>query len=95
MPQTTVLPEWKDTYPILAPAQKPGGVTVSTTLISNAVPNKPQPWTGTIITAAEAPSEELPPDESIEAPPEEEVVEPPPEEPPPAPAPTRARRTRR
>lgn len=51
MPQTTVLQEWKNNYPLLAPAQKPGGVTISTTLIANAVPNKPQPWTPSTITA--------------------------------------------
>lgn len=39
MPQTTYLPLFKATYPILAPAQKPGGVTVSTTLAPGATPN--------------------------------------------------------
>lgn len=48
MPQTTYLPLYKASYPILAPAQKPGGVTVSAVLIANAVPNKPQPGTPTI-----------------------------------------------
>jgi hypothetical protein len=42
MPQTNVLPDWVATYPRDAAAQKPGGVTISTTLIANAVPNKPQ-----------------------------------------------------
>lgn len=61
MPQTTVIPAWKAEVPILTPAQKPGGVTISTTLIANAVPNKPQPWTSTMITDAglEAAEEEL------------------------------------
>jgi hypothetical protein len=48
MPQTTYLPLFKVSYPILAPVQKPGGVTVSTTLITTAVPNKPQYTAGTI-----------------------------------------------
>jgi hypothetical protein len=48
MPQTTYLPAYKADYPILAKAQKPGGVVVSTTLIANAVPNKPTPFTSTI-----------------------------------------------
>ena len=48
MPQTTVLPAWKAGFPIENPAQKPGGVVVSTTLIANAVPNKPQPGSPTI-----------------------------------------------
>jgi hypothetical protein len=39
MPQTTYLPLWRASYPILAPAQKPGGVTVSTTLPPGATPN--------------------------------------------------------
>ncbi len=48
MPQTTVLPQYKADYPILAKVQKPGGVTVSTTLIATAVPNKPTYVAGTI-----------------------------------------------
>ncbi len=39
MPQNNYLPLFRATYPLLAPAQKPGGVTVSTTLPANAVPN--------------------------------------------------------
>lgn len=38
MPQTTYIPLFRASYPILAPAQKPGGVTVSTTLPGNATP---------------------------------------------------------
>jgi hypothetical protein len=40
MPQTTYLPLFRASYPILAPVQKPGGVTVSTTLPPGAVPNE-------------------------------------------------------
>jgi hypothetical protein len=39
MPQTTYLPLFRASYPILAPVQKPGGVTVSTTLPAHATPN--------------------------------------------------------
>jgi hypothetical protein len=52
MPQTNVLQDWKNTYPLDAAAQKPGGVTISTTLWTHAVPNKPQ-WTGTQMMTAE------------------------------------------
>jgi hypothetical protein len=48
MPQTNVLADWKANYPRDAAAQKPGGVTISTALIANAVPNKTQPFTATI-----------------------------------------------
>lgn len=66
MPQNNVIPDWKATYPHDAPAQKPGGVTVSTALGANAVPNKPTPWQGTetIVTALGV--------ESVEATAEEE-----------------------
>lgn len=81
MPQTTELPLFKAAYPILAPAQKPGGVTVSTTLWSKAVPNKPQ-WTGTQMAAEEEQpaaeetvAEEVQPDENVEPVEEEEVEE--------------------
>lgn len=48
MPQTTYLPLFHATYGILAPAQKPGGVTVETALPPSAVPNPiPQPPSGT------------------------------------------------
>lgn len=46
MPQTTERPLFLAAYPLLAPAQKPPGITISTALWSKAVPNKPQ-WTGT------------------------------------------------
>lgn len=39
MPQTTYLPLFRATYPILAPVQKPPGITISTTLPPNATPN--------------------------------------------------------
>jgi hypothetical protein len=39
MPQTTYLPLFHASYPVLAGAQKPGGVVVSTTLGPNATPN--------------------------------------------------------
>jgi hypothetical protein len=48
MPQTTVLPQYRADYPILAKVQKPGGVTTSTVLIASAVPNKPTYASGTI-----------------------------------------------
>jgi hypothetical protein len=51
MPQNNVLSGWRTRYPILAPAQKPPGFTISTTLPANAVPNKPQPGVPTIQAA--------------------------------------------
>lgn len=39
MPQTTYLPLFLASYPILAKAQKPGGVVISTTLAPGATPN--------------------------------------------------------
>jgi len=48
MPQTTVLPDWRATYPIEAPAMKPGGVTVATNAAAPRVPNKPTYLAGTI-----------------------------------------------
>ena len=48
MPQNTVLPQWVAEYPILAPAQKPPGVTVLTTATAPRVPNKPTYSAGTI-----------------------------------------------
>jgi hypothetical protein len=48
MPQGNVISDWKATYPNDAPRQKPGGVTVSTTLGGTAVPNKPTYAAGTI-----------------------------------------------
>lgn len=84
MPQTTVIPAWKATYPIEAPAQKPGGVAVSTALGANAVPNKPTPWQGTetVITSAgvhgaqaEASEEEVHEEEGTEAEGEAEASE--------------------
>jgi len=48
MPQNTVLPDWRATYPIEAPAMKPPGVTVLTTATAPRVPNKPTYTSGTI-----------------------------------------------
>lgn len=48
MPQVTVIPDWKATYVNDAPVQKPSGITVSTTLGTHAVPNKPTYSAGTI-----------------------------------------------
>ncbi len=53
MPQNTVLPQWRADYPILAPAQKPGGVTVLTTATAPRVPNKPSYAAGTIQAMSE------------------------------------------
>ena len=39
MPQTTYLPVYAASYPILAKAQKPGGVTVLATVGAGDVPN--------------------------------------------------------
>ena len=68
MPQNNVLPDWRATYPNDAPAQKPGGVTVSTALGATAVPNKPTYTAGTIQIAEtedmEAPAEEAPAEEA-------------------------------
>ena len=52
MPQTTVLPLFRVDYPILAKAQKPGGVTVLSTVTANDVPNKPTYAAGTIQMAS-------------------------------------------
>lgn len=87
MPQTTVLPEWRASYPILCKAQKPGGITVLTNAAAPRVPNKPTYAAGTI-QLAEAPgsadseeaSGEIVAPEGTETPP----AEPPPAEPPPA-----------
>jgi hypothetical protein len=51
MPQTSVILVWKADYPILTPRQKPGGVTVTTTLAATAVPNKAPFIAGTIQAA--------------------------------------------
>lgn len=48
MPQNTELPLFKAGYPIYAPAQKSGGITVSTALGTHAVPNKPTYAAGSI-----------------------------------------------
>jgi hypothetical protein len=43
-----MLPIFRAEYPILAKAQKPGGVTVLSTVTSNDVPNKPTYAAGTV-----------------------------------------------
>jgi hypothetical protein len=48
MPQTTYLPVYTADYPILAKAQKPGGVTVLSAVGAGDVPNKPTYTAGTI-----------------------------------------------
>jgi hypothetical protein len=48
MPQTTYLPIYTAEYPILAKAQKPGGVTVLSAVSGGDVPNKPTYVAGTI-----------------------------------------------
>jgi hypothetical protein len=57
MPQTTYLPIYTAEYPILAKAQKPGGVTVLSAVGAGDVPNKPTPFTATIQMAQESMSE--------------------------------------
>jgi hypothetical protein len=54
MPQTTYLPLFRASYPILAPAQKPGGVTVSTVLPPTATPNESYPAQQPAAAAAKA-----------------------------------------
>jgi hypothetical protein len=60
-------------YPILAKAQKPGGVTVLSAVSANDVPNKGLPGSPTIqamvVEVVEEEQEESPPEE--EAPPAE------------------------
>jgi hypothetical protein len=48
MPQSTYLPLYAASYPILAKVQKPGGVTVLATVSGGDVPNKPTYVAGTI-----------------------------------------------
>jgi hypothetical protein len=48
MPQTTYLPVYTADYPILAKAQKPGGVTVLSGVTGGDVPNKHTFVAGTI-----------------------------------------------
>lgn len=64
MPQTTVLPVYRADYPILAKAQKPGGVTVLSVVTANDVPNKHVPGVPTIqMVEAEPQVEEEPAEE--------------------------------
>jgi hypothetical protein len=73
MPQNNVLPDWRATYPLDAPVQKPGGVTVLTTATAPRVPNKPTFAAGTIqmLEAAAVEAEET--INAAEEAPEEEV----------------------
>ena len=48
MPQSNYLPMFTASYPLLAKTQKPGGVTVLTTVAAGDVPNKPTYVAGTI-----------------------------------------------
>jgi len=74
MPQGNYLSMFQASYPILAPPQKPGGVTVLTTATPPRVPNKPTYAAGTIqIAQAEAPVVEE--KTMAEQPAEEEVEE--------------------
>jgi hypothetical protein len=58
MPQNTVLPQYRATYPYLASVQKPPGLNppISTTLDPNAVPNKHRPAVPMILSST--PTEE-------------------------------------
>jgi hypothetical protein len=58
MPQTNYLPLFTASYPLLAKVQKPGGVTVLTTVAAGDVPNKHTYAAGTIqMVQAEAEAE--------------------------------------
>lgn len=52
MPQTTYMPLYAASYPILAKVQKPGGVTVLSAVTAGDVPNKPTYSAGTIQMAS-------------------------------------------
>jgi hypothetical protein len=80
MPQTNYLPLFTASYPILARAQKPGGVTVLTTVAAGDVPNKHTYASGTIqsfesLLAAVAEWDEQRAQAKEEAAPEPEVEE--------------------
>jgi len=70
MPQSSYMPLYTASYPILAKVQKPGGVTVLTTVGPGDVPNKPA-WTGTQIMTVGTEEHA----KSLELKPAEEVVE--------------------
>ena len=55
MPQTNYYPLYQASYPLLAKVQKPGGVTVVTTVAAGDVPNKPTYLAGTIQLASVEP----------------------------------------
>ena len=58
MPQNDYLTLFQSTYPILAPVQKPPGVTVSTTATAPRVPNKFVYAAGTIQMVEAGPLEQ-------------------------------------
>lgn len=74
MPQTTYLSLYAASYPILAKAQKPGGVTVLATVGAGDVPNKHVYAAGTIQMTSldEEPQVE---EQTEEEPPAEEPAE--------------------
>jgi hypothetical protein len=74
MPQTTYLSVYTADYPILAKAQKPGGITVLSAVGAGDVPNKPTYTAGTIqMVSVEEEAQESPPAEvAVQAEPEEE-----------------------
>ena len=80
MPQTTYLPVYTASYPALAKAQKPGGVTVLSGVSGGDVPNKHTYVAGTIqsfesLLAAVAEWDEQQAQAKKEAAPETEVEE--------------------
>jgi hypothetical protein len=78
MPQTTVLPVYTAEYPLLAKAQKPGGVIVLSAVGAGDVPNKPTMFTATIQMTSLMGTEEAEPlvaEEEVVDEPVEETVE--------------------
>jgi hypothetical protein len=58
MPQVSYIQIYRAIYPLQAPLQKPGGVTVTTSITGGDVPNKPTYAAGTIqMVEAEATAE--------------------------------------
>jgi hypothetical protein len=81
MPQTTYMPLYTASYPILAKAQKPGGVTVLSAVGAGDVPNKGTWAAGTIQMALGVGPESVEETE-VETEESRERVESPAEEPP-------------
>ena len=84
MPQGNYLSMFQASYPILAPPQKPGGVTVATNAAAPRVPNKPtyvagtiQSWESLLAAVAEWDEEQAKAKAAVEEEPaaEEELVE--------------------